>query len=149
MVRAYATRSAGFPGELSSVKWTDARKVAERLQEQGRASLALAEVGHQQPGEGHQPRPRLSRGDTRRQCRARRLAATGAGQPVPLLFDHLRLDLGEFPHLMTQRRGVLSQQLSATAPAGRRLQGDHVVALTRREERPLLPGVAGLTTRTA
>jgi len=33
-----------------------------RLQEQRGAPLALAEVGHQQAGEGHQPRPRLPRG---------------------------------------------------------------------------------------
>jgi hypothetical protein len=68
---------------------------------------------------------------------------------VPLVFDHLRLDLRKFPHLMTQRRGVLSRQLLATAPTGRRFQGDDLVALSRREERTLLPGVAGLTTRTA
>src|SRR5262249_43798390 len=96
-----------------------------------------------------QPRPRLPRGDARRQGRARRLAATGTGQPMPLVFDDLGLDLGEFPHLMTQRRGVLSRQLSATAPAGRRLQGDDLVALCRGEERTFMPGVAGLTTRTA
>jgi hypothetical protein len=48
-----------------------------------------------------------------------------------------------------QRRGVLSRQLSATAPAGRWLEGDDLVTLSRREERTLLPGVAGLTTRTA
>src|SRR5262249_17449310 len=54
-------------------------------QEQGRAPLALAEVGHEQPGEGHQPRPRLSRGDARRQGRARRLAASGRSRIIHAL----------------------------------------------------------------
>src|SRR5262249_626099 len=36
-----------------------------------------------------------------------------------------------------------------TAPAGRRLEGEDVVALLGGQEGALLPGVAGLTTRTA
>src|SRR6516164_9568350 len=44
------------------------------------------------------------------------------------------------------RSGAASSPDSSRAQ--RRLEGDDLVALSRREERALLPGVAGLTTRT-
>ena len=92
---------------------------------------ALAEVGHQQPGEGHQPRPRLPRGHAGRQGRAAGVAAAGASQPMPLVLGHVGLDLGQLPDLVPQRGGVLPRQLPATAAAVRRLEGDDVVALVR------------------
>jgi hypothetical protein len=64
---------------------------------------------------------------------------------MPLVLDDQRLDLGEFPHLVAQRRGVLTGQPSSTSAAGRWLEGDDVVTLLRGQERAPVLGVAGLT----
>jgi hypothetical protein len=64
---------------------------------------------------------------------------------MPLVLGHPGLDLGQFPDLVAQRGGILPRQLPVTAPTGRRLEGDDVVALLGGEERALVPGVAGLT----
>jgi hypothetical protein len=49
---------------------------------------------------------------------------------MPLVYDDLRLGLQKFPHLMAQRYGVFPRQLSATAPAGHRLERDNIVTLS-------------------
>ncbi len=62
----------------------------------------------------------------------------------PVLGD-VRLDLGQFPHLVTQRVGIAAGQLAAAAPALRRLEFLHLVAVFARNERPLVFRVARLT----
>ena len=63
------------------------------------------------------------------QFRTGRFAATRARQPMPLILGHMRLDLGQFPHLMPQRLGVAAGELRAAAATLGRLQRLNVVAL--------------------
>ena len=111
-----------------------ARLTQKRGEELRRAPLALTIVGHQQRDEGHQPRSRLALRHAAAAASAQRcLAATGTRQPMPLIFGHDRLDLGEFPDLMPQRFRVAARELRAATSALGRSQRLHVVALVRLE----------------
>jgi len=63
---------------------------------------------------------------------------------MPLVLGHVRLDLGQFPHLVPQRLRVAARELRAAAPTLGRLQRLHVVALVGGNQRPLVFLVAGL-----
>ncbi len=122
-----------------------------RLTEQGgqklrRSPLALTIVGHQQCGESHQSRARLTLRHARGQLCTRRFSAARTGQPMPLMLGDQRLDRGQFPHLMPQRLRVAARQLFPTTTACGRLQRLHVVAVFDWNQRPLVLLVAGLPT---
>ena len=116
----------------------------QRAEELGRPPLALTIEGHQQGGEGHQPRPRLALRHADGQFRTRRFATAGACQPMQLVLRHVRLDLGQFPHLMPQRFRVAARELLAATPTFGRPQRLHVVALVGGNQGPLVFLVAGL-----
>ena len=63
---------------------------------------------------------------------------------MPLVFGHMRLDLGQFPHLMPQRLGVVARELRATTSAFGRFEWLHVVALVGGNQRSFVFLVAGL-----
>ena len=63
---------------------------------------------------------------------------------MPLVFGHLRLDLGQFPHLMPQRLRVAARELRAATSAFGRFERLHVVALVGGNQRSFVFLVAGL-----
>ena len=63
---------------------------------------------------------------------------------MPLILSHVRLDLGQFPHLMPQRLRVAARQLLAATPTFGGLQRLDVVALLRGNQRPLMFRMAQL-----
>ena len=114
------------------------RLVQQTFQEHRRATFALAEVGHQQCGEGHQSWSRLTDRHAGREFPAGRRPATGTGEPVPLVLRDQRLDLRQFPHLMPQRFGIVAQQLDSASTTGGGPEQHYVLALVRRKQRPLV-----------
>ena len=63
---------------------------------------------------------------------------------MPLILGHVRLDLGQFPHLVPQRLRVAARELRAAAPALGRPERLHVVTLVGGNQGPLVFLVAGL-----
>ena len=121
-----------------------ARLTQECAQKLRRPPLALAIIGHQQGGKGHQPWARLTLRHARGQFRTGRLPAGRATKPMPLILAHVRLDLGQFPHLMPQRLRVTTRQLLAAAPTFAGLKRLYVVALFGGNQRPLMFRMARL-----
>ena len=118
--------------------------VEQVFKEQCGPPLALPKVCHQQSRERHEPRSRLAGRHTRRQCRAGRFAAARAGEPMPLVFRHKRPDLGQFPDLMPQRGGIRSREPRSAPPACGGLERFRLVAVCRRNQRPIVLAVPRL-----
>jgi hypothetical protein len=78
--------------------------------------------------------------------RARRFAAVRARQPMALVFGHLRLDVGQFPHLMPQRLRGAAAELRSTTSAFSRFEQLHAVAFVAGNQRSFMLFVAGLPT---
>ena len=57
---------------------------------------------------------------------------------MPLVFGHVRLDLGQFPHLMPQGCGIAAGEFLAAASALSRLERLHVVAVLGGDQRSLM-----------
>ena len=122
-----------------------AARLAEQVfKEQCGPPLALPKVCHQQSGKRHEPRSRLADRHSRRQCRAGRFAAARAGEPMPLVFRHKRPDLGQFPDLMPQRGGIRSREPRSAPPACGGLERFRLVAVCRRNQRPIVLAVPRL-----
>jgi hypothetical protein len=117
--------------------------VEDHTQEGGGPALGLAEAGHEQAGEGDQPRSGLPRRDTAGQ-RAAGGTAARAEEPVLLIFGDDRLDFREFPDLMAERLGIGSCQGSTAPAALDRHAGDGRMALLGRDQGPLVFRVADL-----
>ena len=130
---------------LHRKRWA-ARLAKQVLQEQRRATFALPEVGHQQSGEGDEPRTRLPRRYSLRKRCTRTLAAAGTDEPVLLIFGDDRLDLGQFPHLMPKWFRISPCQLRGTASTSCWFQGHDVLALLRGYQLALMSRMAKLTT---
>ena len=145
--------SAGSCGRQLLIRWPDGfrhlildlhgkRRTAglaqERTEELGRASLALAIVGHQKRGKGHQSRSRLPQGHAAGQLRTGRFPAAGARQAMPLVFGDVGLDLRQFPHLVPKRFGIAPRELFAAAAAFGRLQRLHLVARLSGQQRAIM-----------
>ena len=111
-----------------------ARLTEEGFEEQRGAALALAEVGHEQAGEGDRPRAGLADGYAGREVGAGGRPAP-AGEPVALVLGDDGLDLGEFPDRMPERGRVGPGEGRVAPPAGRRGDRDDPVAVVGREER--------------
>ena len=77
-----------------------ARNVQQIAQKRRGPALALAEVAHQQPGEGGQPGTALSAGHALGQFRLRGDAAARTVAAEQLVLVDERFDLRQFPHLM-------------------------------------------------
>jgi len=71
--------------------------------------------------------------------------AARAGQSVELIFHDIRLDDGQFGHLMTQGVGVAAGQWLATTATGRWFARDCCANLVCGNEQALLSGMAGLS----
>ena len=108
--------------------------VENRVQKVSGAAFGLAKAGHEQRNKGDQARTGLPAGHAPGQFAAGR-ATTGANQPVLLVFDDERLNLGEFPNLMTQGLGIQTIEFFATASANGGHARDHLVALLRGNQR--------------
>ncbi len=122
--------------------------VEYHAQKMRRPAFGLAKAGHEEAGEGDQPRPGLTRGDAGWQGTAGR-ATAHTDEPVLLVFGNARLDFGEFPDLMAERLGIRSRQGLATASAGGRHAGDDLLAVRGRNQSPLVFWVVGLAARLA
>ena len=113
--------------------------LAEQIfKEQCGPPLALPKVCHQQSRERHEPRSRLAGRHSRRQCRTGCFAPARASEPMPLVFRHKRLDLGQFPDLMPQRGGIRSREPRCAPPACGGLECFRLVAVCRRNQRPIV-----------
>ena len=116
----------------------------QRAEELGCPPLALTIEGHQQCRKGHQPWSRLALRHTDGQFRTRRCAAVGTLQPMQLVLRHVRLDLGQLPHLMPQRLRVAARKVVAATPTFGGLARLNVVALLGGNQGPLVFLVTGL-----
>ena len=94
-----------------------ARLTEQRAEELGRAPLALTVIDHQQSGESHQPRARLT----------------------------LWHAAGQFPDLVPQRPRVAARQLLASSTALLGLERLHTVAVFAGKQRPLMFRMARLS----
>ena len=103
----------------------------------GRPSLTLPVVGHQQRGECHQPWPRLALRHARRQLRAGQFTAVSTREPMTPVLGDVRLDLGQFPHLVAERGGVATAKRCPALAALARLELLDLVALAGGHERCL------------
>jgi hypothetical protein len=72
--------------------------------------------------------------------------ATTADEAVSLIFGDERLDLGEFPNLMADRVAIRSGKRGPAPATGRWHAGDEGRAGFDGHQRPLVLGMAGLTT---
>ncbi len=122
------------------------RLLQDRLQEQGRSPLALAEVGHQQGHKCHQPWPSLPHRHSGRQLGTCAFSAAWTNQSMLLIFRHVGLDFGKFPHLMPQRLGICAGELLAATSALLGFQRLDIVTLFGRQECSLVLGVPWLPT---
>ena len=104
----------------------------------GRPSLTLPVVGHQQRGECHQPWPRLALRHARRQLRAGQFTAVSTREPMTPVLGDVRLDLGQFPHLVAERGGVATAKRCPALAALARLELLDLVALAGGHERALV-----------
>ena len=120
------------------------RLTQQRAEEVGRPPLALTIEGHQHRRQRHQTRTGLPLRHADGQFRTCRLATAGTRQPMALVFGHMWLDLGQFPHLMPQRLRVAARELRATTSAFGRFEWLHVVALVGWNQRSFVFLVAGL-----
>lgn len=98
-----------------------ARLPLDRFEEQRRATFALSEAGHQQPDERRQSRPALAGRHVGGKLSTSGLAAARAFPPLTLVLDDDRLDLGQLPNLMPQRRKIASRQPPPATPTPARL----------------------------
>jgi len=104
------------------------RNAEQVLQEQGGPSLTLTEVGHQQPREGHQPRSRLSGGDTCGKWCAGRFPTARTGQAMSPILRDQGLDDRQLPYLVPHRLGIFALQACVTPAAIRRMKIEYLVA---------------------
>ena len=104
----------------------------------GRPSLTLPVVGHQQRRECHQPWPRLALRHARRQLRAGHFTAVSTREPMTPVLGDVRLDLGQFPHLVAERGGVATAKRCPALAALARLELLDLVALAGGHERALV-----------
>ena len=73
--------------------------------------------------------------------------AIRAAQTMTLVLGDKRLDLRQFPNLMSQWSGIVTPQTSATLATRSRFKRHHFLALVGGNQRPLVLGVPRLTTR--
>ena len=106
--------------------------IQQITEEHRRPTFALAEMPHQQPGEGRQSRTTLAGWHSRRQTRARCDAAARAVAAEQLVFDDDWFDRRQVPDLVTPRSGTVRLQLATAATAG--------IGVARRDGRTLLTG---------
>jgi hypothetical protein len=99
--------------------------VQQVCQKQGGPPLTLSKVSHQQGREGEQPRSELARRHTRGKFSAGGRSAAFTGQPVSLVFRDERLNLRQFPDLMTEWFRIKACEPFATASALRRMSWNH------------------------
>jgi hypothetical protein len=64
---------------------------------------------------------------------------------MPLVFRHVGLDFGQFPHLMPQRLGIDARQFPAAATTFGRFQRMHFVAFIDGKQRPFVLCMPRLT----
>lgn len=67
---------------------------------------------------------------------------------MSFILGHVRLDLGQFPHLMSQWFGIVPRQLHAATSALRRLERLHQVALLGGKQGPFVFRMARLSAAT-
>ena len=114
----------GFDGLGDAVLQTDhpagaGGLIQNRAHELGGPPLRLTKAGHEQAGEGDEPRPGLAGRHTLRKFAAG-AAAAGADEPMPLIFGDDRFDFGKFPDLMSQGLGIDAGEWFAATAASRR-----------------------------
>lgn len=112
-------------------------------QELGRPPLGLSKAGHQQGSEGDELRASLAGRHTVGKFRTS-AATARADQAMALILGDVRLDLGKFPDLMTQRFGIdTGERLATTATLGGD-EGNHLLTLFWWNQRSFVFIVSGL-----
>ena len=88
----------------------------------------------QKPHQGAELRAKASVLHSRWQRGAGCRVAVGADQPVQLVLNHKRLDLGDLDHLMAMRFSILTAERLPATTAGAGEMGDDLRALLHGEE---------------